>query len=177
MTDRELVALSRWTGEPDRDHGTAGAQRQFWDGTLHVSGAPLSDVRPVGLQSPDDRIVSDEQGFRFRTATAGNDMGCTFTVEATADATFRVATEPASFDASLSQIRAKTLIVEAGGLERRLELGPAPAADSSHLVSNASYSGQAEFFRASRIRRHESWRCRACLLGSSHLGRSTPSLE
>jgi hypothetical protein len=94
----------------------------------------------------DDRIVSDEQEFRFRTATAGNDMGCTFTVEATVeakiaattDATFRIETEPASFDASLSQIRAKTLVVEAGGLERRLELGPAPTADSSH-------SGQAEF--------------------------------
>jgi hypothetical protein len=144
-----------WGGA--RERGTAGAQRQFWDGTLQVSGARISDVRPVGLQSPDDRIVSDEQGFRFRTATAGNDMGCTFTVEATVkatvetaiaattDTTFRIETEPASFDASLSQIRAKTLVVEAGGLERRLELGPAPTADSSCLATDSSHSGQAKF--------------------------------
>jgi len=79
-------------------------------------------------------------------------MGCTFTVEATVkatvetaiaattDTTFRIETEPASFDASLSQIRAKTLVVEAGGLERRLVVS------GYRLVT----------FRASKIRRHES---------------------
>ncbi|MBT6629777.1 MAG: hypothetical protein HOB49_22375, partial [Gemmatimonadetes bacterium] len=152
-----------WGGA--RERGTARAQRQSWDGTLQVSGARIDDVRPVGMQSPDDRIISHEQGFRFDAVTAGNDMGCTFTVDRTVDQTgdqtgdqtvetaarptedptFHIVTDIASFEASLSQIQAETLTVAAGGLERRLELGPAPLADTSHTGTDASCSGQAEF--------------------------------
>ena len=74
MTDRELVALSRWTGAPDQDHVY------------------------------------------------------------------------------------KTLVVEAGGLERRLELGPAPTADSSCLATDSSHSGQAEFADTSHsAAEHADW--------------------
>lgn len=124
-----------WGGAKER--GTAGAQRQVWDGSLRIERGTLVDIQPVGLQGAVDRIQQKDSHISWMAATAGNDMGFTFT--AVGDGNLDITTEPATFSVSLDQIRSDTHRVDAGGLERRIEIGPAPS-DASPLSADVSHT-------------------------------------
>jgi hypothetical protein len=149
-----------WGGAKER--GTAGAQQQVWDGSLQIENASLSDIKPVGLQGAVDRIQHGDHRVSWTTATAGNDMGFTFT--ATGRGNLKVTTEPATtFSVTLDQIRSSAHCVDAGGLGLRVEIGPAPS-DVSPLSVNLSHtddapldSEHAYWIRVTQTDRHRAW--------------------
>ncbi len=124
-----------WGGA--RERGTAGGQRQPWVGTLHLDEGQVTDVVPVAMQCPNDRLVVGDGVLRWWATTAGNDMGCTFGVKGPAQS-IRIETEHASFYAALAEVRSESIVVDAGGLNRRIELSRAPAIGSA-LNAKASF--------------------------------------
>ena len=129
-TGSEIRVL--WSGTEAR--GTARAQRVRWDGLLRFEDARVvGEVRSVGFQSVDDEIVrSDAQLIEWRSVTAGNRCGLILSVEGDGTATF--ATSPCRMTASVKEARSRFRQVEAGGLSRKVEFGPAPDESGSSKV-------------------------------------------
>ena len=116
------------------DTAHARAQRVRWDGLLRFEDARVvGEVRSVGFQSVDDEIVrSDAQLIEWRSVTAGNRCGLILSVEGDGTATF--ATSPCRMTASVKEARSRFRQVEAGGLSRKVEFGPAPDESGSSKV-------------------------------------------
>ncbi len=148
-----------WGGAEER--GTAAAQRQIWDGSLRMENGTIDRVEPVGLQGVIDRIHHEGNHITWTSATAGNDMGFTFT--ATGDGTLEIATEPAGFSVSLDRIREDVHRAEVGGLNRRIEIGPAPSESSpifaklSHTDSAPLEGEHAYWVRVTQIDQQRAW--------------------
>ena len=90
-------------------------------------------------------------------------MGFTFTITADDGAVLHVSTESCSFTRELGEIRRESVHVEAGGVARRIELGPAPAADSP-LSVNLTFTdpdpqpGEHPYWiRVTQTDRHRAW--------------------
>ncbi len=123
--------------------GTARAQRVVWDGTLQLRDGAFADLRPLGLQSPDDRVqLQSANRITWQSITAGNHAGFTARLVDTGDKAdagagagqgqFRSA--PCSFDFALNQVRLAPLVVDAGAVNRRVMVGPAPREDGPDAV-------------------------------------------
>ncbi|HRW06085.1 MAG TPA: DUF3604 domain-containing protein [Caldilineaceae bacterium] len=115
--------------------GTARAQRVVWDGTLQLTDGAFTDVQPIGLQSADDGVqLPDAHTITWQSATAGNFAG--FTVQAVADGDSRLhfTAAPCTFACTLNQVRLAPLVVDAGGVNRRVTIGPAPRPDGPAAV-------------------------------------------
>ena len=112
-----------WSGTEAR--GTASAQRVTWDGTLTSEGATLGSVRSVGFQTIEDEILlRHRQMIQWRAVTAGNRCGLIFTVEG--DGKLKFSSLPCEVTVSVQEMRAESRQVDAGGLSRKVEFGPAP---------------------------------------------------
>jgi len=150
-----------WGGA--REIGTAAAQRQSWKGSLELSEGVIHDVMDVGLQSPKDEITHLDQRVTFNCATAGNDMGFSFEAEGSSEAICRVVTELGDADTPLSQLRQETMVIDAGGVNRRIELGPAPSENSAMSVEatfehlEPPTGEHAYWVRVTQIDRHRAW--------------------
>jgi len=115
--------------------GTAGAQRVIWDGSLQLTDGAFTELRPVDLQSNEDGVqLQDPRTITWQSVTAGNYAG--FTVRLVdADAAhgdFRAA--PCTFDFDLNQVRLAPLVVDAGAVNKRVSIGPAPREDGPTTV-------------------------------------------
>ena len=85
------------TGSPLRQ-GTAAAQRLIWDGHLHLTDGNLSDIVPIAQQCPLDTInQKSDTHITWTSATAGNDMGFTCTLDALPSAALNITTDPCTF--------------------------------------------------------------------------------
>ena len=114
-----------WGGTQQR--GTARAQRVVWDGLLRVSNGRIDTVTGVNLQSAVDGIQIDSpEQIGWRSATAGNRAGVVLHITGDDETVCHFATGPTSFDFRLSQVRLTPLVVDAGGLGRQVQVGPAP---------------------------------------------------
>lgn len=115
----------QWMGSEAR--GTAAAQRVVWDGELRLSVGRVTSVEAVNVQSAADgvEIVDDGRCLRWRSSTAGNRAGVEFDVAGPEEAELSFVTGPSQWTATLAQVRAG-MAVDAGGLSRRVETGPAP---------------------------------------------------
>ncbi|NKB72813.1 MAG: DUF3604 domain-containing protein [Candidatus Latescibacteria bacterium] len=117
-----------WGGAQAR--GTAGAQRVIWDGSLNLENGRVLAAAPVGFHSPCDGIeLVDQQTLRWRSATAGNWAGAVLRVEGGEQMRARFESGPCNFTFSPVQVRGAPMRVEAGGLDRAVEVGPAPRDD------------------------------------------------
>lgn len=122
-----------WSGTEQM--GTARAQRVVWDGTLVFNGGGVADIHPIGLQSPKDWVqLQDRRVVTWQSATAGNYAG--FTARLLDDSAGRgqFTSAPCRFDFALNQIRLAPLVVDAGGVNRRVSIGPAPREDGPNTV-------------------------------------------
>ena len=150
-----------WGGA--REEGTAAAQRQIWDGTLRAESGEITDIEPVGLQCPLDVIERKGPVISWSSSTAGNDMGFTFSTHADETSFLHVTTEPCSFSRSLEEVRRKSVVVDAGGIARRIELGPAPARDSPMSAGfeftdpDPQPGEHAYWVRITQTDRHRAW--------------------
>ena len=112
-----------WSGTETR--GTARAQRVTWDGTLTFEGATVEAVRSVGFQTIDDKILRcDRQLIQWRAVTAGNRCGLIFTADG--DGRLKFSSSPCELTLSLQEVRSAVTQIDAGGLSRKVEFGPAP---------------------------------------------------
>jgi hypothetical protein len=169
--DTELIE-SRTLADPDpsryrilyggsKEEGTAAAQRQHWDGTMRIGNGTLGDIKPVGLQCPLNQIMQNGETVNWALATAGNDMGFTFTLEG--DASLDVSTDPCSFSCTRSELDAEYKTVDAGGLQRRIEIGHAPSDETPLSVSesfvdeNPLDGEHAYWVRITQTDRHRAW--------------------
>lgn len=144
--------------------GTARAQRVVWDGTLQLTAATLTDLQPIGLQSAVDRVqLQDAHTVTWQSATAGNHMG--FTARLVDDGAGRgqLTTAPCSFDFALNSARLAPLVVDAGPVNKCVEVGPAPREDGPTAV-DLSYrdtqplSGEAPYWvRVVQVDQARAW--------------------
>ncbi len=123
-----------WSGTAKR--GTARLQKQNWNGSLLIDGASITRAEPIGFHSPLDAVQRDSPGrVSWQSCTAGNDAGLLLEVEGDRSARGRFETEPCSFDFSLGDVRETALEVDAGGVGRRVSIGPAPCATAARSVA------------------------------------------
>ncbi len=117
-----------WSGTERR--GTARLQRVVWDGELIVQGGKLELLDTINFQSLDDHAVSvSERTLRWSSSTAGNSAGILIRVEGDDDTEleFRSAVKTTRF--RLDQVRLAEMTVAAGGIGRKLRVGPPPRPD------------------------------------------------
>ena len=150
-----------WGGAETR--GNVTDQRQTWNGNLRIQNGRFDKVNPVALQCPNDRITTKENHITFVTATAGNDMGFTFNVAGSPNTTLHFTSEPCTFNCTIAQVIRAPLVVDAGGLNRRVEIGPAPLengikslgltyTDTTFLPGESPY-----WVRVTQTDRHRAW--------------------
>ena len=131
--DKQNVMRILWGGTEKR--GTAPDQRVIWDGTLKVSGGRLLKTDPIGFQSPfDDVRLEDDKTAMWHFTGAGNRAGFQLEFDAEDDELFHFSSGPCSFDFLPNQVRLTPMVVDAGGVSRHVEVGPAPAEDGSRKV-------------------------------------------
>jgi hypothetical protein len=117
-----------WGGTQKR--GTARAQTVTWDGSLTLTHGRIAAVRPVGYFAPLDGLWQpDPHTLAWRSATAGNEAGVVLEIEGDEATAGRFSSEPCCFDFSLNQVSTAPLVVAAGGVERQVQIGPAPCAE------------------------------------------------
>ena len=151
-----------WGGANQR--GTAAAQRLTWDGQLQIIGGTASNIRPIAQQCPLDRVTPlSVSHITWTSATAGNDMGFAFTLNALPSAAFNFRSGPSTFTCTHSQIRTAPLVVDAGHLNARVEMGPAPREESSKsaalsFTDTSPLPGEQPYWvRVTQTDRHRAW--------------------
>lgn len=122
-----------WSGT--RARGTARAQRLVWDGMLRAEEGTLSEARPIGFQSADDLLCSeDARTLRWRSATGGNAAGFVFRWDEARQACCHFAAPPTTFRFSQNLVNLAPMTVDAGYVEGRVQVGPAPREDGTRQV-------------------------------------------
>lgn len=159
--DPNLLRLL-WGGATEQ--GTAAAQRLIWDGLLQIENGTLSDLTPVAQQCPLDTIQQpNDTQVNWTSATAGNDMGFTFKATTNANTVFHFASHPTTFSCTHAQIKRAPFIADAGLLDSRVEIGPAPSEDGPLSVSlsftdtTSLEDEQAYWVRVTQTDRHRAW--------------------
>lgn len=151
-----------WGGA--KEQGTAATQRLIWDGQLQITSGTLSDITPIAQQCPLDTLHQKSgTHINWTSATAGNDMGFTCTLDALPSATLNFTSQPCTFTCTQSQIQNAPLTVNAGLLNAHVQIGPAPTEDSSKsaalsFTDTTPLSGeQAYWVRVTQTDRHRAW--------------------
>jgi len=139
LSSWQIAALDRdrlrvlWSGTEQM--GTARAQRVVWDGTLQLRGGTFADLRPVSLHSPTDQVQLQESGVvTWQSATAGNSSGFTAQLVDGGAGQGAFIAAPCRFDFALNQVRLRPMVVDAGGVNRQVAIGPAPREDGPDSV-------------------------------------------
>lgn len=136
-----------WTGAERQ--GPARAQRLVWDGMLEVTGGALKLLRPIGLESPLDVVEQVSPGeIRWRSITAGNDMGCEFELTGDDQTRCHFVSRPATFGFTPAQVRSLPYHHDAGPVGRSVTIGPAPRSDGPR---HAQFTWRDEQFRAGEV--------------------------
>jgi len=147
-----------WGGTAKR--GTAGDQRQIWDGEIKALGGIFNDVDPVGFQCPLDALSIKGDQVSWTSATAGNDMG--FVFECDAD-TVEFRTQLIAGSVRLQDLGTTARTFDAGGLDRRLEITRAPSESTSPsaretFIDTSPLAGRhAYWIRVIQTDRHRAW--------------------
>lgn len=106
--------------------GTARAQTVNWNGKFVLEDVTIVDYQKVGYFAPIDEVHQLEDGsLEWKSATAGNDAGLVLTLEGSPEARGTFISGPCSFDFRLGQVSLAPMIVSAGGVHRRVAIGPA----------------------------------------------------
>ncbi len=148
-----------WGGAKTR--GTAGDQRQIWDGSMSIEPGRLFDVRTVGFQGAVDQLAHAGDRVDWISATAGTDAG--FTFASSRQGSIDVETEVGTCSVNLEQVQSNSHRVDCGGLDRYIEIGLAPS-DASPLGVELQYMDEsplpgehAYWVRVVQIDRQRAW--------------------
>jgi hypothetical protein len=130
--DGERTLRVLWGGTEKR--GTAPDQRVLWDGSLKVSGGRFVKAESIGFQSPCDVLRQDAETLSWSFTGAGNRAGFTLEFEGDGATEFHFSTGPCSFDFRSDQVNLAPMRIDAGGVGRHVEVGPAPREDGPRTV-------------------------------------------
>jgi hypothetical protein len=110
----------QWEGALYRGRG----RQVSWNGEASLTGVRVERVAPFGLWSPHHGAELVAPGrVAWRAVTTGNRGGVDlFLAEESSDATIEITTGPVSTRCRLSEIGADDVVIEAGGLGRRMRL-------------------------------------------------------
>ena len=115
-----------WSGTGAR--GSAQAQRLTWDGALSFEGATILEARPIGYHPPDGGLRLDDAGvLSWTSVTAGNEVGALLRLQSGAQGIGRFSSAPCDFTFHLAQVARSPLVFDAGGVNRRVSIAPAPS--------------------------------------------------
>ena len=114
-----------WQGTAQR--GTARAQRVTWDGSLNLEGGTIHAVEAVNFHGGEDRVDQpNDTCAAWRNATAGNRAGLLLEVEGDEHTVCRFNSPQVQFKFPLAHVLKAPLARDAGGLDCRVTVGPAP---------------------------------------------------
>ena len=96
----------------------------------------------MGFQSPEDAAWRERSGtVCWRSITAGNRAGLVLEIEGDERTRCVFSSMPCEveFEFALGRVGEETLTVDAGGVGRRVEVGPAPAEDGRRAVEGLDF--------------------------------------
>jgi len=115
-----------WTGAASKDRHKV----EDWGGTVALDRGRVADVEEVGFDHPTAGVRrATNTSVRWEGSTAGNYQGLRLDIDAPADATLTVATDPVRRQFRVGDLDGRR-VVEAGFLDRRLELRPVSASET-----------------------------------------------
>jgi len=124
--DQRLLRIL-WGGTERR--GTARLQRVAWDGSLTAQRGSLELIDTVNMLPPTDAVeqVGDRR-IEWTSRTAGNDTGIVVRVDRD-DAALTFSSGPANFEVSAAEALSQPQRIDAGGLDRRVQVSAPPSSD------------------------------------------------
>lgn len=114
-----------WSGTSKK--GTARFQRVDWDGSLRLEDGEIVGAQPIGFCSPTDSLRLEEPGLlHWTSVTAGSDAGVLLHVRPGRSSTLHFSSPVTTFSCHLDEVLDAAIVTDAGGFNRRVEVGPAP---------------------------------------------------
>ena len=160
--------MSRSRPHADHERLPRRAARVVWDGRLSVRDGGIRACRPVAFVSPCDRLrLASPQDLSWTSVTAGNRMDVLLQLEGGPATRCRFESGPAVFAFAPAQARLAPLVVDAGGVSRRVVVEPAPDEDGprrvelawrdTRPVAGACADACAYSVRVTQVDQHRAW--------------------
>ncbi len=151
-----------WQGTAQR--GTARAQRMTWDGFLNLARGTLHAVEAVNFHGGVDR-VDQPSGDRvaWRNATAGNRAGLVLEIEGDEHTVCSFDSPQIQVQFPLAHALKAPLVWDAGGLDCKVTVSPAPDNDAPSRASltfrdlDALTGTRAYWMRVTQIDQAQAW--------------------
>lgn len=126
-SDRKPDTLRvQWTGATER--GTGGKSKLRWDGEMVIDKGRFTTVTPFGFDGYADALLeTSDRTIRWRSVTALDNDGVSFTYDAPDDARIWFKSDVTSFDFRPADIGVEPLTVDAGPVDRRVTVLRPPA--------------------------------------------------
>jgi hypothetical protein len=150
-----------WSGAEYRGRG----REVTWRGTAAVKGNRIENVSAVNFLNPDRPLKFAGDGtVSWQSVTTGNMAGFDLMLETAGAGHLSIKTNIASIDCDLSALDDDEMIVEAGGLARRLRVYRLPEASKvttmrvEHRLSGKKQSGDLPIYaRVTLEDGHQAW--------------------
>tara|TARA_R110002072_G_scaffold303142_1_gene495864 strand:- start:146817 stop:149195 length:2379 start_codon:yes stop_codon:yes gene_type:complete len=114
-----------WGGTEEK--GTARLQRVDWTGSLSVSSGTVELMEPINFQSYDDAATGvGNNRLEWSNQSAGNAAGLLLKVHGDDSTELTFESGPTTFTVKLGDVRNDDHRVDAGGVGRFAQIGPAP---------------------------------------------------
>lgn len=159
----ESVELRILWGGTERK-GTARLQRVDWDGSLTLSSHTVELIESINFQSTEDRATATSPTqIDWTSQTAGNAAGILIRVRSNDSTELTFATGPATFTVKLADVRSDTHRVDAGGVNRFIQIGPPPNASGAQsfeqeFVDTEPFDGEFPYWiRVTQIDQSLAW--------------------
>jgi hypothetical protein len=150
-----------WSGAEYRGRG----REVTWRGTAEVKGNRIENVTAVNFLNPDRPLKFAGDGtVSWQSVTTGNMAGFDLMLETARAGHLAIKTNIASLDCDLSALDDDEMVVEAGGLARRLRVYRLPEASKvkamrvEHRLSGKNKSGDLPIYaRVTQEDGHQAW--------------------
>jgi hypothetical protein len=149
-----------WEGAEYRGRG----RQTIWDGSAELVGNRMTQSRAVNFLNADNPLVQESvTRLSWRSVTTGNMAGFDVFLEDAEAGELRISTGPASTSVAISEIGLQDIVVEAGGLGRRIRIfrlpepGGTTAVKGSLAVSLHTGADNPVFARVTQEDGHQAW--------------------
>jgi hypothetical protein len=149
-----------WEGAEYRGRG----RQTIWDGHTELAGNRMTQSRAVNFLNADNPLVAEsDTRLSWRSVTTGNMAGFDVFLEDPEAGELRISTGPASTSVAIRDIGVEDIVVEAGGLGRRIrifrlpEQGSRTAVKGSLAVTLHSGPDNPLFARVTQEDGHQAW--------------------
>ncbi len=149
-----------WEGAEYRGRG----RQTIWDGCAVLHGNRIERASAVNFLNADSPLVQEgPEQLSWKSVTTGNMAGFDVVVEDVAAGELRITTGPASASVAIGDIGLDDVVIEAGGLGRRIRLFRLPQAGcpmmlaGSLMVELARGRDNPIFVRVTQEDGHQAW--------------------